>query len=115
MLLLGVAALPMCLFAREANDSISAEWEREIELNEVVVIAKCPVVKQQNGKLIYLVKNDPFAVGLDGVNLLKRIPRVSVNNGTVSVAGKGSVRYIIDGISWNIQRKKLRTKYNYIS
>jgi len=37
MLLLGVAALPMCLFAREANDSISAEWEREIELNEVVV------------------------------------------------------------------------------
>lgn len=98
MLLLAVAALPVCLFAREANDSISAAWERELELNEVVVIAKRPVVKQQDGKLIYLVKNDPYAVGLDGAHLLDRIPRVSVNNGTVSVAGKGNIRYIIDGI-----------------
>ena len=74
MLLLAVAALPVCLFAREANDSISAAWERELELNEVVVIAKRPVVKQQDGKLIYLVKNDPYAVGLDGAHLLDRIP-----------------------------------------
>ena len=98
MLLLGVAALPVCLFAKETEDSVSANWERELELNEVVVVANRPVVKQQDGKLVYLVKNDPYAKGLDGVAILDRIPRISVNNGTVSVAGKGNVRYLIDGI-----------------
>lgn len=98
ILLLGAAALPMYLFAQENNDSIAASWEKELELNEVVVMAKRPVIKQQEGKLVYLVKNDPYAKGLDGITILDRIPRVSVNNGTVSVAGKGNVRYIIDGI-----------------
>ena len=97
-LLLRAALIPASLFAHETNDSITASWEKELELNEVVVIAKRPVVKQQEGKLIYLVKNDSYAVGLDGITLLDRIPRVSVNNGTVSVAGKGNIRYIIDGI-----------------
>lgn len=97
-LLLGAALIPASLFAHETNDSITASWEKELELNEVVVVAKRPVVKQQEGKLVYLVKNDPYAKGIDGVTLLDRIPRVSVNNGTVSVAGKNNVRYIIDGI-----------------
>lgn len=97
-LLFGAALLPTSLFAQEANDSIANFWERELELNEVVVVAKRPVVKQQEGKLVYLVKNDPYAKGLDGMTVLDRIPRVSVNNGTVSVAGKGNVRYIIDGV-----------------
>jgi len=97
-LLLGAATLPTSLSAQTATDSIADTWEKELELNEVVVVAKRPVVKQQEGKLVYLVKNDPYAKGLDGVTLLDRIPRVSVNNGTVSVAGKGNVRYIIDGV-----------------
>lgn len=98
MLLLGAAALPVCLFAQETNDSVPENWERELELNKVVVVARRPVVKQQEGKLVYLVKNDPYARGLDGITILDRIPRVSVNNGIVSVAGKGNVRYIIDGL-----------------
>ncbi len=97
-LLLGVAILPASLYAQEANDSVADSWENELELNEVVIVAKRPVIKQQEGKLVYLVKNDPYAKGLDGVSLLDRLPRVSVNNGSVSVAGKGIIRYIIDGI-----------------
>ncbi|MDE5877334.1 MAG: TonB-dependent receptor [Muribaculaceae bacterium] len=98
MLLSGAAALPICLMAQENNDSVSANWERDLELNEVVVVAKRSVIKQQDGKLLYIVKNDPYAKGLDGITILDRIPRVSVNNGTVAVAGKDNVRYIIDGI-----------------
>lgn len=98
MLLLGVAALPMCLLAQENNDSVPTDWEKILELNEIVVVAKRPVIKQQEGKIVYLVKNDPYSKGLDGITLLDRVPRVSVNNGTVSVAGKANVRYIIDGI-----------------
>ncbi len=97
-LLLGAAILPASLYAQEVNDSVADSWEKEFELNEVVVVARRPVVKQQDGRLIYLVKNDPYAKGLDGVSVLDRVPRVSVNNGTVTVAGKGTVRYIIDGL-----------------
>ena len=97
-LLLGAAILPASLSAQEKSDSTAESWQRELELNEVIVVAKRPVVKQQEGKLVYLVKNDPYAKGLDGLTVLDRIPRISVNNGNVTVAGKGNVRYIIDGI-----------------
>lgn len=97
MLLSGAAVLPICLFAREANDSVPASWERELELNEVVVVASQPVLKQLPDRMVYLAKNDPYALGLNGVQLLDRIPRVSVINDQVSVAGKSSVKYIIDG------------------
>ena len=97
ILLLGLVVLPMCLFAQEKNDSILSEWEKEFELNEVVVVASRPVLKQAPDRIIYMTKNDPYALGLNGVQLLDRIPRVSVTNDQVSVAGKSSVKYIIDG------------------
>ncbi len=97
MLLLGVAAPPMCLSAKESNDSIFSEWEKKIELNEVVVVASRPVLKKSPDLIFYLTKNDPYAIGLNVVQVLDRIPRVSVTNDQVSVAGKSSVKYIIDG------------------
>ena len=97
MLLLGAAALPACLYAHEKNDSVLSEWEKEFELNEVVVVASRPVLKQAPDRIVYITKNDPYALGLNGVQLLDRIPRVSVINDQVNVAGKSSVRYIIDG------------------
>lgn len=97
-LLCGAAMLPVCLYAQTDVDSIADAWERQFNLKEVVVTGKRPVVRQQEGKLVYMVRNDPYAKGLDGLVLLDRLPRVTVNNGAVSVAGKGSVRYIIDGI-----------------
>lgn len=68
------ACMPAIASAQTTTDSIADEWERQLELNEVVVVARRPVVKQQEGKLIYLVKNDPYAKGLDGMTLLDRIP-----------------------------------------
>lgn len=97
MLLSGAAALPVCLSAQEANDSVPAEWERELELKEIVVVASRPVLRQSPDRIIYLTKNDPYALGLNGVQVLDRIPRVSVTSDQVSVAGKSSVKYIIDG------------------
>lgn len=96
-LLFAVAVLPTCLFAQETNDSISSDWEKIFELNEVVVVASRPVLKQEPDRIVYLTKNDPYALGLNGVQVLDRIPRVTVTNDQVSVAGKTSVKYIIDG------------------
>lgn len=97
MLLPGVAALPVCLFAQEINDSILSGWEKEFELKEIVVVASRPVLRQAPDRIVYMTKNDPYALGLNGVQILDRIPRVSVINDRVIVAGKSSVKYIIDG------------------
>lgn len=96
-LLLGATALPACLYAQETVDSIALKWEKELSLDEVVVVASRPVLKQSADRIVYLTKNDPYAKGLDGVEVLDRMPRVTVTNDRVNVAGKTSVKYIIDG------------------
>ena len=97
MLLSGAAVLPASLFANEPVDSVNASSDLESQLDEVVVSARRSALKDYPDRLIYMVKNDPYARGLNAVELLDRIPRVSVINDLVSVAGKNSVRYIVDG------------------
>ncbi len=97
MLLFAVADLSTCLYAQETNDSVQTNRERELELNEVVVVVSRPILKQEPDRIIYLTKNDPYALGFNGLQVLDCIPRVSVANDQVSVAGKTSVKYIIDG------------------
>ncbi len=114
-LLCGAALLPATLFGQVSNDSIADTPEKQLALNEIVVVARRPVVKQQEGKLIYLVKNDPYAAGLDGITLLDRIPRVSVNNGSVTVAGKGKIRYIIDGLLMELDDAAMSARLKSLS
>lgn len=96
-----VAMLPASLYGQGLNDSIAIDsiadyWDKVLELNEVVVIGHRTVLKQSPDRIVYLTKNDSFAKGLNGIEVLDRIPRVSVVNDLVTVAGKSSVRYIVD-------------------
>ncbi len=97
-----MALLPASLFAQENNDSESVDsiadyWDKVLELNEVVVIGHRTVLKQEPDRIVYLTKNDAFTKGLNGIEVLDRIPRVTVEGDAVTVAGKSSVRYIVDG------------------
>lgn len=97
-----MALLPVCLFAQEKNetasiDSIADYWDKVLELNEVVVVGHRTVLKQESDRIVYLTKNDAFTKGLNGIEVLDRIPRVTVEGDAVTVAGKSSVRYIVDG------------------
>lgn len=93
-----MALIPMCLYAQESNDSTSTEWwENEYDLPEVVIVGTRTVLKQMPDRIVYLTRNDIYAKGLNGMEILDRIPRVSVVNDLVTVAGKSSVRYIVDG------------------
>lgn len=94
--ILCAATAAVAVAQTESSDSIG-DWAKELELNEIVVVASRPVLKQQPDRIIYLIKNDSYALGLNGIQVLDRIPRISVVNDLVSVAGKTSVRYIIDG------------------
>ncbi|MDE5843235.1 MAG: hypothetical protein K2H35_05820 [Muribaculaceae bacterium] len=62
MLLFIVAATSTPFFAQTATDSIPSDWEKEFDLNEVVVVANKPVLKQEADRIIYLTKNDPHAL-----------------------------------------------------
>ncbi|MBR1551698.1 MAG: TonB-dependent receptor [Muribaculaceae bacterium] len=100
--ILWVALLPTSLLAQENSDSASIDsiagyWDKVLELNEVVVIGHRTVLKQEPDRIVYLTKNDMFTKGLNGMEVLDRIPRVSVEGDAVTVAGKSSVRYIVDG------------------
>ena len=97
-----MALLPASLFAQENNDSVVIDsiadyWDKVLELNEVVVVGHRTVLKQEPDRIVYLTKNDAFTKGLNGIEVLDRIPRVTVDGDAVTVAGKSSVRYIIDG------------------
>lgn len=97
-----MAILPTSLFAQENNDSTAIDsianyWDKVLELNEVVVVGHRTVLKQAPDRIVYLTKNDEFVKGLNGIEVLDRIPRVTVEGDAVTVAGKSSVRYIVDG------------------
>ena len=97
-----MAILPTSLFAQENNDSTAIDsianyWDKVLELNEVVVVGHRTVLKQAPDRIVYLTKNDEFVKGLNGIEVLDRIPRVTVESDAVTVAGKSSVRYIVDG------------------
>ena len=94
--------LPVSLFGQESNneasiDSIADYWDKMLELNEIVVVGHRTVLKQEPDRIVYLTKNDAFTNGLNGIEVLDRIPRVTVEGDAVTVAGKSSVRYIVDG------------------
>lgn len=97
-----MAMLPVSLYGQNVTDSIALDsiadyWDKVLELNEVVVVGHRTVLKQSPDRIVYLTKNDTFARGLNGIEVLDRIPRVSVAGDLVTVAGKSSVRFIVDG------------------
>ena len=88
-----MALLPVSLFAQENSDSASIDsiadyWDKVLELNEVVVIGHRTVLKQEPDRIVYLTKNDAFTKGLNGIEVLDRIPRVSVEGDAVTVGGQ---------------------------
>ena len=76
----------------------SADYWRKLDLNEVIVIAEKTVIDHKPDRIVYYTKKRTrMQKGLNGVEVMRRLPRVSVVNEAVSVAGKANVRYIIDG------------------
>ena len=67
-------------------------------LEEVAVIAFRKTVSFENGKVILNVENDILSSGSFVIELLRRIPGVSVDaQNNVTVNGKSGVRFMIDG------------------
>jgi hypothetical protein len=82
------------------GDSIcsdSVEYWKTVGLDEVVIVGKKKIIDHKPDGIVYITKNDLYAKGMNGVEVLKRVPRISVNNEKIEVSGKSSIRYILDG------------------
>lgn len=66
-------------------------------LAETRVKAVRKVIRSDVDRLQYLVSNDPFATGMNGIEVMARVPMLNVNDETVSIVGKSTTHFMLDG------------------
>jgi ferric enterobactin receptor len=70
----------------------------EHQLNDVVVTARAPAVENKIDKLVYNPANDLTAQGGVALDVLQKVPMVSVDiNGNVELMGNTNVQFLING------------------
>ena len=87
------------------------------ELDEIVIVGRKKIIERKAGKLIFNVQSTPFLKGSDGVEVLKRTPRINTNNEQISILGKDNVRIMVNdrmttlsGAELNAYLQSLTTK-----
>lgn len=55
------------------------------------------IVKSDADRLKYLVKNDEFAKGLNGLELMRRVPLIRVQDEDATIIGKENTHFLLDG------------------
>ena len=70
-------------------------------LHNVNVKGVVPVIRYDSDRLLYVVADDPFAQGQSVLELMNRVPMVTVSGGRVSILGKGQARWMLDGRALN--------------
>lgn len=70
----------------------------QTQLQGVTVVGKAPMVENKIDKMVYNAANDLTAQGGVAIDLLKKVPQVSVDiDGNVELQGNASVRFLING------------------
>lgn len=85
-------------------------------LGSVYIAAKKPLIERFNDKVIMNVENSIISTGNNALEILAKIPGVSVNqDGIISVLGKSSVHVLIDGKSTYLSAAQLATRLKSLS
>ena len=79
-----------------AEEMVITLAESAITLDNIVVTATAPVLKQKPGKFIY-TPSVADAGGIDSYDLLRYAPLMSLDNNSVSIVGKGTSTIYING------------------
>lgn len=67
-----------------------------LNLSEVVITGKKPLIERKVDRLVFNVENSVAATGGNGLDALKLTPRIKVQNDEISMIGKGSVAVLIN-------------------
>lgn len=97
-LLLMLAALPLTAKAQtETTDSLSYPGYQE--LDELVISADRPVLQSDGAKTTYNVEEDPSAASSNALEILKKVPMVSVDgDGTIRLKGQTNFKFQLNGL-----------------
>ena len=66
-------------------------------LKSVTVKGMRRVIKNDVDRLQYLVNNDPFSKGMNGIEVMGRVPMLNVSDESVNIVGKGITHIMLDG------------------
>lgn len=67
-------------------------------LQEVTVFSKAPVIENKIDKIVYNVANDVTSQGGVALDVLKKVPQVTVDiDGNIELQGNSSIRFLING------------------
>jgi len=68
------------------------------QLQDVVITAKKPVVENKIDKMVYNPANDLSAQGGAAIDVLKKVPQISVDiDGNVELQGNSNIKFLING------------------
>ena len=70
---------------------------KDYHLHDVTVSGLAPVIRHEVGRLQYIVANDPFAKGQNAIELMDRVPMVTMTGSHASILGKGQVGFMLNG------------------
>lgn len=79
-------------------------------LNEVVVLKKKQVIEIRSDKIIFNVAGSPDASGINGLDLLRKSPGVTVDmDNNIALLGKSGVQIYINGVQSRLSGSDLTT------
>lgn len=71
--------------------------ENTQQLNEVTIQANKSIIEQDNGKIVFNVEKSILSTGSMVMDLIKRIPGVTIDDNGISLGGKDKVMVMING------------------
>ncbi len=83
-----------------------------ILLQDAVIVGTKPIFKQEYDKFIFNVENSPLKQGYDGLEVLKRSPKLQVNSKGSILLRNQSVLVLVNGRKMNMSGEELS---NYLS
>ncbi len=66
------------------------------ELSEFEIVERRKIIERKSDRLVFNVQNSSFLKGSDGVEVLKKTPRVNTSNDAISILGKDNFRIMIN-------------------
>ncbi|WP_293305163.1 outer membrane beta-barrel protein [Pedobacter sp. UBA5917] len=96
----------------KTNMDLSFNLNQEVkELESVAITGRKPLIERHNDKTVMNVENSIVATGNTALEILSKMPGVSVNqDGAISIKGKSGVNVLIDGKSTYLSAEQLATR-----
>lgn len=93
-----IASVPITAKDRSVDLGIIRLASSQTDIEEVVIVAKTPIIENKIDKVVYNVANDITSQGGAAIDVLKKVPQVSVDvDGNVELQGNTNIRFLING------------------